>query len=29
MRFRRRNALLGRITTLEEQVFLDSGGFSG
>jgi uncharacterized protein (DUF924 family) len=28
-RFHHRNALLGRITTPEEQVFLDGGGFSG
>ena len=28
-RFPHRNAVLGRITTPEEQVFLDGGGFSG
>jgi uncharacterized protein (DUF924 family) len=28
-RFPHRNAVLGRITTPEEQVFLDSGGFAG
>jgi uncharacterized protein (DUF924 family) len=28
-RFRHRNAVLGRITTPEEQAFLDSGRFSG
>jgi len=28
-RFPHRNALLGRITTLEEQRFLDEGGFAG
>jgi uncharacterized protein (DUF924 family) len=28
-RFPHRNRILGRTTTLEEQVFLDSGGFSG
>ncbi len=28
-RFPHRNAVLGRITTLEEQAFLDSGGFAG
>lgn len=28
-RFPHRNALLGRITTAEEQAFLDGGGFSG
>lgn len=28
-RFPHRNALLGRVTTAEEQAFLDGGGFSG
>ncbi len=28
-RFPHRNALLGRVTTAEEQAFLDSGGFAG
>ncbi len=28
-RFPHRNAILGRVTTPEEQAFLDSGGFSG
>lgn len=28
-RFPHRNAALGRVTTLEEQAFLDEGGFSG
>ena len=28
-RFPHRNAALGRVTTLEEQAFLDSGGFAG
>jgi uncharacterized protein (DUF924 family) len=28
-RFPHRNALLGRITTPEEQAFLDGSGFSG
>ncbi|HEV7544230.1 MAG TPA: DUF924 family protein, partial [Reyranella sp.] len=28
-RFPHRNAVLGRATTEEEQVFLDSGGFAG
>lgn len=28
-RFPHRNAMLGRVTTPEEQAFLDSGGFSG
>ena len=28
-RFPHRNALLGRVTTAEEQAFLDDGGFAG
>jgi uncharacterized protein (DUF924 family) len=28
-RFPHRNALLGRVTTFEEQSFLDQGGFAG
>ena len=28
-RFPHRNAVLGRVTTTEEQAFLDSGGFAG
>jgi uncharacterized protein (DUF924 family) len=28
-RFPHRNAMLGRVTTAEEQAFLDSGGFTG
>jgi uncharacterized protein (DUF924 family) len=28
-RFPHRNAVLGRVTTAEEQAFLDSGGFAG
>jgi uncharacterized protein (DUF924 family) len=28
-RFPHRNAALGRITTREEQAFLDAGGFAG
>jgi uncharacterized protein (DUF924 family) len=28
-RFPHRNAMLGRVTTEEEQAFLDAGGFAG
>jgi uncharacterized protein (DUF924 family) len=28
-RFPHRNAMLGRVTTAEEQAFLDEGGFGG
>jgi len=28
-RFPHRNAALGRVTTVEEQAFLDEGGFAG